>query len=250
MRLITFVTLLFFSLNLMANCTVKLRVFDSPPNYYQIDSGQWRGASVDLSVAIIEKAGCTVDYVYSPWKRALYLMSLGKIDMMSNLSITSNRLQYIDFFAEQHAEKVAIVVKKNSDIQIQSLEDFKKLDKPMGIFAGTFYGQEFAKKIKGDIKFLAKTAVFNKFETMLNALTNNRISGFLHGEESMQRLLRQGRNNQYFEIHPHVIYQDIVYFGLSRKSVNAQLKDKLMIAYNQLKAAGKLTKILANYPGS
>jgi polar amino acid transport system substrate-binding protein len=250
MRIITFIALLVISLNSMANCTVKLRVFDLLPNYYQDKNGQWRGSSVDQSVAIIKKAGCSVEYVFTPWKRALYLMSLGKLDMMSNLSMTDSRQQFIDFFAAQHTEKVVLVVKRGSNIQIQSLEDFTQLAKPIGILDGAFYGQQLADKIKDDKEFSAKLVIFNKFDLMLDALTNNRISGFIQDKQSMQRLLGKGRNNQFFEIHPYVLYQNTVYFGLSKKSVNSQLRDKLTQAYKELKAAGELTKILGKYPAN
>jgi len=248
MRAIVLIALLFSSFNLMANCTVKLRVFDSPPNYYQDDNGQWRGASVDLSVAIIKKAGCVVQYVYSPWKRALYLMSLGKIDMMSNLSITPKRSLYIDFFAEQHTEKVVVVAKKSTDIAINSLEDVKELAKPVGILAGTFYGEEFAEKIENDALFFKKIAAFNQIEAMVNALTNNRIIAFLHEEQSMQRMFRQTNNRQNLKIHPQILYENAVYFGLSRKSIDEQLTQKLTLAYNELKANGELARILLKYP--
>jgi len=244
----TLIALLLFSFNSMANCIVKLRVFDSPPNYYQDDNGQWRGASVELSVAIIKRAGCVVQYVYSPWKRALYLMSLGKIDMMSNLSITPKRSLYIDFFAEQHTEKVVVVAKKDSDVTINSLEDFKGLAKPVGILAGTFYGEEFAEKIENDALFLAKIAAFNQVETMINALTNNRIIAFLHEEQSMQRMFRQTNNRQNLKIYPQILYENAVYFGLSSKSIDEQLTQKLTLAYNELKTNGELDRILQKYP--
>ncbi len=150
-----------------------------PPLYFQNESKQWTGLTVDLAKNLLHKAGCEADFEVVSWARSLDLMKMGGIDMMMNLSLTEEREKFIHFIGPQNNEIVQLVLRKDIEIDIQSFDDFKKLPGVIGYQKGSFYGREFHEKLRTDNEFKSKFEVTFSDEINLKKLNSGRIIGVL-----------------------------------------------------------------------
>ncbi len=81
--------------------------------------------AVELIEVLLNEAHCQPVYTVYPWKRALAQLQEGKLDMMVNLSITSERKEYLWFIGPQRDETIVLVVNNDFNFKVDLLEDFK-----------------------------------------------------------------------------------------------------------------------------
>ncbi|WP_108651192.1 substrate-binding periplasmic protein [Dongshaea marina] len=137
MRLFALLISILFSQLLSAKpCELMVRVSqESKPFYWQVD-GKWQGISVDQITAILHEIGCQPKFRVIPWKRALMEMEMGHVHLMTNLSLTDERKQYMYFIGPHLPEIMALIVRKDSDYRIHSMQDLKKLPAKVEIIRG------------------------------------------------------------------------------------------------------------------
>ncbi len=239
--------ILLCSVNGYAECVIRFRVYDSPPFYFKNDQGSWAGLYVDLVRALTKQADCNIVFIKSPWKRALYLLKHGKVDLMSGLSENDERSVYIDFFAKQSDEIVSLVVPVDSDYTINSLDDFKNLPLQVGMFHGSFYGHELKQKLDNDYTFSLKIQNFSSIESILHSMGRQRLSAFFYNKTQVKNLLASFGDGMNYKVHPFIVNRENIYYGLSRKSVDAKLKQRLLKAYMLLEQRGVFKEIYNSY---
>lgn len=243
------VFILCVSLSHVLACELTVRVPTSsyPPGFIQDKKDKWFGLSVELAEILLSEAGCTPVYKQIPFKRALYYIEFGKIDMMMNLTRTQEREQFIYFIGPQFIEKIILVVLKDSDWAITSLDDLKKLPKNIGVDRGFIYGPAFEKKRKTDSKFKAKLEVITDIEQNAQKLRTNRISAFISYEPTMAYAIKTDPLYQNFKIHTFVIHEAPVHFGFSKKAVSKELFYRLQAAYDRTKEKGLFQGVYDKY---
>jgi polar amino acid transport system substrate-binding protein len=127
----------------------------------------------------MNEADCEPIFIITPWRRALFKMEEGKLDLIMNLSITEERKNYMLYIGPQRDESVILVVRKESDFKINTLNDFKNLPKPVAMVRGSFYGKSFDSKFKCDSSFAKKIYLANGTEQLVSMLNAKRISGYI-----------------------------------------------------------------------
>jgi ABC-type amino acid transport substrate-binding protein len=229
-------------------CIINVRVVANiPPLYFQNEEGKWTGLTVDLAKVLLKEAGCKSDFEDIPWARSLELMRTGGLDMMMNLSMTEERKEFIHFIGPQNDETVQLVLRKEIDIDIQSLDDFKKLPGEIGYKRGTFYGKVFAEKLRTDPAFKDKFEISHSDELNIRKLNKGRLIGIMGHNYSGVSTRREFRKGKGFKTHPFIIYRNWVYFGFSKKAVSKKLLAKLQKAYDKAKSEGKFEKVIESY---
>ncbi|MCP3943897.1 MAG: amino acid ABC transporter substrate-binding protein [Desulfobacteraceae bacterium] len=243
---IIFLFLCLVPLNAFADCELKVRVTDYAPQYYQ-DNGKWKGLAVELVEVLLNEANCKPIYLIVPWKRALDHMRIGKIDIMLNLSITDERKEFINFIGPQRDESMILVVSEDTNFEIRSLEDIKKISGLIGIQRGAYYGESFKVKYTAEETFAQKfyeVTYAKQFVKMYNA---KRLSGFFIDRYEFFYKLNTNEEFKGLKASKFIINQDFVYFGLSKESVSNELLDRIQQAYEKAKAKGKFERVLERY---
>jgi len=233
--------------NAFADCTLLVRVTDYIPQYYQDDSGKWKGISIELLEALLNEANCKPIYKKTPWKRALSQLKYGKLDMMLNLSMTDERKEFLYFIGPQRDESIVLIVRDDFDFKINTFDDFKKLPKKIGIDNGAYYGKSFDSKYKNDPVFALKFHKIINTDQHILMLNLRRTNGFFGDSYNMAYKIKTQEIAKKLKIYPFIVNQESVYFGLSKKSVSKELQDKLQIAYEAVKLRGGFEEILARY---
>lgn len=228
--------------------TVRVPVGNTyPPFFIQDESGAWGGLAVELAERLLAEAGMTPVYMPLPFPRALAYLREGQLDMMLNLSITPERKEYIAFIGPQLDEIVVVVVRKETDFTLTSLDDFTHLPGPVGVERGKVYGKEFHEKRLHDNAFAGCLDEVTEVNLNEVKLEKGRLSAFLgYGYNTYYRI-RTDPLYKNFKVHPFVVNTDWVYFGFSRKSVNSDTLSRLGRAYDQIVHKGEFEKIRQKY---
>ncbi|MGE0085558.1 MAG: substrate-binding periplasmic protein [Desulfococcaceae bacterium] len=218
-----------------------------PPFFMQDEKGKWEGLSIELVEAMLKEAGYTPIYEALPFARAINHLQEGKTDIMLNMTITEERKSFMNFIGPQLDETVVLVVKKDSDFAISSLDDLKKLPKSVGVERGRVYGKAFEEKRAADEELKSKLAEVTEVDSNEKLLEAERISGFLgFGYNTFYQIKNNPLYNN-FKVHPFVISQDWVYFGFSKKSVPDDMLRKFQEAYDRVKEKGVFEAIRQKY---
>jgi ABC-type amino acid transport substrate-binding protein len=136
---------------------------------------------------------------------------------------------------------------KNSNFTIESLEDIKKLPRPISVELGKVYGDAFEQKRKTDKDFARKVTVVRQTSSQEKMLTSGRTSGFLgYGYHIFYRF-HTNPVYEKFKVHPFVFRQDWVYCGFSKTSVSSKTLQLIQKAFGRLQQDGTLEKIRQRY---
>ena len=166
--------------------------------------------------------------------RALRSLEDGKIDMMANMSYTKERAKFLWFLGPHHFEKIVLVVSENSDFNIHELGDLLKLPGKIAVEKDAFYGDEFGKLLQQEetkekwVRFTGEN-----LHSLNERVRLGRLSGYL--DVAKPKFAEKG-----LKYHPFIINSSPVFFGLSKKSINSNLFQKLQSA---LKAASSQRNI-------
>lgn len=229
-----------------ADCDLIMSVEHFPP-YTIAKSGEWGGLEIELAQALFYEADCNVKYVTIPWKRSLYLLEHGSLDVLPSMSKTKKRQEFTHFIGPMRTENVSLVTRIEDLTEIKNLEDIKKFPKRIGLGYAEFYGEEFASKIENDPNFAAKFEYTDFSTKNIKKLQRGRISGYLGDQYFVAYQLKQEGIRDLFKMHDYFINQDYVYLGFSKKSLSTTNIRNIQDAFQRLKDAGTFKKILAKY---
>lgn len=242
------VALFLLHFNVFAQCVVTMRVQNYVPQYYQTgDDRQWSGMAVDHARQLVEHAGCRMEFLTIPWKRTFVLIKNGEVDLITNISKTAERQEYLHYIGPIREEQMVLVVPRESNYPIDSLDNFKLLPKPVGILIGSHYGDEFTNKYNSESNFRELISLSPRTQDNVKKLKFGRTSAFV-----MDRLdfnYKSQRNDLFKELklHSFIVNRNNVYFGFSKKSVSDTLLKKLKASYAQLAKQGVFEDIVTRY---
>lgn len=217
------------------------------PFFIQSQNGKWGGLSIELAEALLQESGHTPVYEPRPFIRGLKSVQQGKIDMMLNMTITEERRQFMHFIGPQLDESVFLVVLKDSNFLITSLDDLKKLPQPIGVERGKVYAKDFEKKRAEDEAFKNHLDEVTEIDKNESKLAAGRISGFLGFGYNVFYQIKTNPLYKDFTVHPFTISQDWVYFGFSKKSVSKERLREFQEAYDRANKKRVFEKIRKRY---
>ena len=247
---ILFSLLVLFVLTANAHCRtgrIIMRVIDFRPQYFQDEDGTWTGLAVELARVLANEAGVALEFQPLPWKRALAYMKNGRIDLMTNLSLTEGRRAYISFIGPMRDETMVLVVPEETDYNIRGLDDLKLLPRKIGIEDNAFYGSAFNAKYNSDPHFAARFDPVVRAELNIAKLIRGRLSGFIEDRYSASGKIKNDIRYARLKIHPFFINQDWVYFGFSKQSVPKERLGLFQDAFARARAKGLFKKVLEQY---
>ena len=228
-------------------CNINARVTQIPPLFYQDESKQWVGLTIDLTKELLNEANCDVHFENINWARSLELMKSGQVDMMMNMSITDERKEYIHFIGPHNNETIQLLLKKSVNTEIQSLDDIKNLPGKIGIQHGAYFGKAFKDKIENDPVFADKFEKTYSQENNVKKLKLGRIIGILRqnysGVSAEIELMKTGE----YKVDPFVINTNQVYFGFSKKSVPSNLIKQLEQAFERVTLKKGFQRVIDSY---
>lgn len=222
--LLILLTNIVFITSAWADCSLKLRVNDSPPYYYQ-EHDEYKGLYVEQAKALADLVDCQITTIKAPWGRSLRSLKDGKIDLMANMSITEERKEFLRFLGPHHFENIVLVVSKDSDFEINSHEDLLNLPGKIAIEKDAFYGEaleQLVARAESQDKWVWFTG--ENQHSLNERVRLGRLAGFL--DVAKPRYKAKG-----LKYHSFIINSSPVFFGFSKRSVNEELFKLLQTAF-------------------
>ncbi len=230
---------------------LRICVSNFPPLYYKDEKGLWTGLEVELVTAIVKKAGLEVVYKDVPWSRALYEMRRGNLDLMSNLSMTAERSEYMNWIGPVRVSVMGLaVLKSDENLPITKIDDFitiaKARNSAFGIQNDVFYSREFNERLK-DSEFSGAFEFVNDGNLNPIKTISGRIIGYLEELYYLRYILTQKPDYKNLVIHKFTLEPEQIYIGVSKQSVSDEIYQKLKKAFSELKSDGTIDAILRKY---
>ena len=228
-------------------CQLVARAWDFAPQYFLSGQGQWQGMAIEIVDALMKEAGCVVMYKSIPWARAHKELRKGNLDLMMNLSKTPQRQTYLYFIGPVRDEVIKVITLAELPYELRTLDDFKRLPRPVAAEAGAYFGTEFENKRLNDSDFKRKIAYSSRNENYAALLSKARFSGYLDDMYSLMYFIKANNLSQRFKVQPIIVNQSQVYLGVSKMSVSVERKQRLAQALLRIQAKGEIEKILRRY---
>ena len=228
------------------SCQLDVRLEQYAPESQKNKSNNWFGVDIELTQALLTEAQCRYSILEISWARALVMLAHGELDMMLNVSKTSEREKSYYFIGPIRNEVIVFATYKNSNYVLTSIDDIIKLDKPIAIQRNAYYGEA--------IEYLLQHEKHHKMfinvtdnETKLKLLKRGRISGFLEARRNIIHGVKSDNNFKGVWFSNLEIHNNPVYFALSKKSINLELKQKISQSFEHLVTEGKIEQIVLKH---
>lgn len=230
------------------DCTLRMSVeTDFPPHIIK-QGEQWSGLSVELMQKLAASVACKLEFVNSPWLRALQLSEAGELDILSHLSFNIERQPQFAFIGPHHNEAIYLI---GDPTQLPALTQLHQLadDTDLGRIAvlhGAYYGEDF-KQLSSKPQLAQQLVVISSIQDKLALLRAGRVNAILE-DISVLQYWQQQDYPQASMFQPLLkVYESPVYFGFSKKSLSAARIKALASAWQKLNDSGELKPIYAKY---
>ncbi|MCC9622554.1 transporter substrate-binding domain-containing protein [Thalassospira sp. MA62] len=145
---IVFMTMNSAGANVISDCSRPLTVRASEayfPFSIKDENGFAKGKDNTFVSRVLKSVGCEPRFVFLPWKRSLYAIEHGEIDILPSASYTDERAEYGLFSVPYRNDVVGFVVRKGDAqrIKLSSLDDVISQNLMIGHVRGAYRGQAF-----------------------------------------------------------------------------------------------------------
>ena len=240
--LVVVITALFFTTAAAAEEIIV--PVDNYPPWKIVENSRFRGGiDAHLVAALLEGLDLTPKYQVYPWKRCLLMMKQGKGDLISGVTMNSERREYLSYLDPPYktkSRKVLVVLKGNRE----NFKTFQDLyGKDIGYLRGAFYFPEFHE----EDQIVAHQV--NSDDQGLKLVLAGRLDGYLMTEEnSRYHLMKDPEISIGLEVAEWRYNKDVnVYFAISRRSKLLDRKELLETRLQHLVESGESQKIIEGF---
>lgn len=213
----------------------KVAIADWPP-WKIVEGDRFDGIDVDILAEVGRRANVSWEYTECPWRRCLEMMKTGQVDVVTSLSKTAERQEYMLFLGPYyHIEKVSFYTLKGSDVQVSVYDDL------YGHTIGAVKGSVYFTQFDTDSKILKEEVTQDRQH--LQMLLSKRVDLVISYETIMDYLLAnfgwQDRVEKVEFSHDSIPS----YLALSKSSPLLDYSDKLTNAVKEMVQSGEIEKI-------
>lgn len=225
---------------------LKLRGSDYPPYIFKSEHEIWTGIEYQIAEKVITIAGYEYEIVEAPWKRSLFLMRDGELDIMVSLLKTSEREEYMDFIGVTRLEQVSLVVDTSKGDFIfnkrSDLEEFIKGEHLVGIQVGAHFAG-LSDWLEENPELFERLHNAPDEDQLMKMIQLGRILAFFEDKTYAHYRIKNYKGAKPLTVEPLPFKPKEVYLVVSKKLPQAD-RDALRAAYNKLVESGELVDIL------
>jgi polar amino acid transport system substrate-binding protein len=229
-------------------CELKIGWEHWPPYQFKNEQGVLIGLDVELMSMIMEKTGCSLQFLEIEWLAHLSRLKMGSLDVAISASRTNDR-EKIGFFSDPYRkENMKLFVRKPDTklYKFASLSDISNSRFVLGVTSGYYYGENF-ERLKKRPEFARHLEMVRNDDRNILKLLERRIDGFL-GDPFVAAALMQkiGVRNR-IEEYPLDVYSCEIHAIFSRASVNPEVVDLFNQGLRRIKSSGEYDKLIERY---
>jgi len=228
-------------------CQLSVRLYPYQPLSYKTSEHKWQGLNIEFINELLPKVHCSAKYVEIPFARSIKMLREGQVDVMLNVSKTTEREKHFHLIGPMRFETILLVTDQTVNTKISSLEDILKMKGKIGLRRGTYIGKNFEQLMNNEPRFSNKIITISDTAQMIAMFKKRQIVGFF--EEELHFHYQKINNSDYKEldIQPVKVATEPVYIAFSQKSVTPNLLAQLEKANRQLINDGTYRQIITHY---
>lgn len=212
----------FISKDALAENLLRVAFSEAPPVKMLNSDGEPTGVDIELMKELAQRLGLRVEYEFVPFKRGLYMLENGQVDLMTGVLRREEREEYLHFIEPAYkkiSDKAFFVLRGNEDI-VKKHEDLHNL------VIGTVLGVKYYPKFDND-ELIDKQSVTDS-EAIFKLLLAHRVDTVISSEYSGDyRVSRLGLNDVISKADYAYRKEQKVYMVVSKKSVYAKKIDTI-----------------------
>jgi len=198
--------------------------------------GSYRSGSFEIIKLAAAKIDWKVEYFKCPWKRCLYEVKIGNLDMMGLLFKTPERKETMYYIEPPYnGERTAFYFLKGLGSNVREYKDLK------GLTIGVLAGSKFYKPFDSDTTLDKYEVPF--VDQKYKMLQAGRIDTFVADEFWYDADLKKSEFKDLFEKAPYRVLSGDYYFSISKKSPYAKDRFKFGEVLKQFIDSGKVKEI-------
>lgn len=229
--------------------TLKVGFHHWPPNQFLDSSNKAKGIDITLTRAIFAQAEIPIEFQFYPWKRTVFLLESGEIDVAMSAGYTEARSKFVWFTSEVYRTGYNSLFIRATDKQrfqpYSTLAAMRGSEIKIGATIGTSYSNEYEKLLKGN-GFKRQLNLVERDTTNFELLVKGRIDAVLASETIGLRIISHMGVSDDIVLHMHLYSpeQAETFLMLSKKSVDAAIVARVDKAIKALKDSGEYDSIL------
>jgi len=214
---------------------------DFPPfEYKDPNTGEITGFDIELIKMIAQKMGYdNVEIKDMDFDSLIPALQAGKIDVViAGMTITPEREKVVDFSIPYWKADQAVIVRKNSDITVSSIEDLK--GKTIGVEKGTTG----AIYVKDHLENSSTIREYPGYVEALQALLNGQVDVIVLDSPVAEMFTKK------YDVKIIYTIQTNEHYGIAVKKGNKELLNKINKALNEIMNSSDWNNLISKYFGS
>lgn len=215
------------------------------------------GMDVEIAATVLQKLGCSYEFVNMPWSKNLQKVETGTVDMALSASKLPDRERYAYFSDSYRQEEIHLFTQKDTPqkFKIDKLEDIIHTSFRLGVVEGYEYGPLYEKLAKLP-DFQNRLIPVKIPHENLENLILNKIDGFLDDPISINTYLKEGFEYDKTKLdliqYPFLITRNPIYVMFSKMSVQKKYVEAFNTELQKLKQEQYIDQIIRSYlnPGA
>ena len=218
---------------------VKVAIAHWPP-WTIIDNGISRGIDIEILRRVETYVDVRFTFVECPWRRCLYLLKEGQVDMISSFAKRPERLSYAGYIGAAYvSDNIVFYSVKGKSHLIHQYEDL--YNTTIGAVKGVAYFKRFDRD-----KSIVKTELTNE-KPLLKMLLSGRLDVAIGYETTCDYLIAVYGYKDRFEKSPLKVAGQASYFAISKKSKVRRLIPELVNVIERMSKSGETGHIVTTF---
>lgn len=223
------------------------------PVFVNMDSqGELSGLDIDLANAIFSEAGFDIEFRVYPWKRIVYLIEHGELDVALSAAKSPERREFALFGNEAYrlGHNLLFARKENAphfDPEA-GLSQFIAQPVRIGVQRGVSYSAEYD-RLLSDPRFVKQLVVVDAASRLPELLMMDRADVVLGSEMDQQKEIKKhGLTGEVVPVFYLMSDEEAAsHLMFSKKTVSAGWIERVDTAMRRLKASGRYQQILDSH---
>lgn len=231
---------------------LRVGITNRPVFQYMEQDGSFAGLDIELSEKIFKLAGLDIEYVMLPWRRIVYLVEHGEIDVALSAADSLERQKFAFFSKEPYRLGHNILFTTSTGLtklqNIERLSDLEGTDFNLGVMRGVAYSPEYV-SLREKEWFKSHLVTVDTVDRLHDTLLLGRVDGYLGSEfEQADIIAKRGLNGKIvpaFYLMTDEDAQSQIMF--SKKTVSPDVVKRVDEAIIRFHASGEYDAILKKY---
>jgi len=225
-------------------CEFKIGVREYPPYGHKDNEGKWSGIDIEIFNYLMAGIKCEKEYIEVSFGQGVQLLKDGKLDGLSQMSITQDRLTLIEFIGPIRSETLTLITSNDVHETITTFMDITRLPHFFGKRKGTYIGEEFNTLVRNNQVFASKFIEMDNANPRIDLVLKGRVVGFFDEQRFNRYMMANSHKYTNMKVQPLKINNGLVHLGFSKKSISKHQLNELKKAFENLKASGTLEALI------